>query len=114
MRGADPGRLAALVDEVGRFYIRDRRMRRAQDEIARLLARGGGVDEAAAAAYLRAVRRYFGDFEREARRHLGRVERRLAHVAQVQFNLTAECGVAARRVEVTQGVLARVEEVGVP
>jgi hypothetical protein len=112
MSRADPGRLAALVDEVGRFYIRDRKMRNAQTEIARALARGG-VEDAAAAAYLQAVRRYFEGFEREARRHLGRVERRLAHVAQVQFNLTAERGVAARRVEVTQGVLARVEEVGV-
>jgi hypothetical protein len=38
------------------------------------------------------------------------VDRRLAKVSQLQFNLTAERGVAARRVEVTQGVLARLLE----
>lgn len=62
------------------------------------------------AAYVGAVRRYFAGFEREARRRLGDVERRLAHVSQVQFNLTAERGVAARRVEAVQGVLAKLDE----
>jgi hypothetical protein len=56
--------------------------------------------------------RYFRGFEREARAHLRDLDERLARVSQLQFNLTAERGVAARRAELTQGVLARVEELG--
>ena len=54
---------------------------------------------------------YFSGFEREARAHLADIDKRLARVSQLQFNLTAERGVTARRVEVTQGVLARLAEV---
>jgi hypothetical protein len=101
--------LEELAAQIGRFYIRDRRLRRAQDAFTKLLASGKPVSDAQARRYVREVRRYFVAFEREARAHLGEVERRLAKVSQVQFNLSAERGVAARRVEVTQGVLARVE-----
>ena len=101
--------LQALVAKVGRFYITDRPMRRAQARINDVLA-AGEPPPREVAAYLGAVRRYFGGFEREARAHLADVERRLARASQVQFNLTAERGVAARRVAETQGVLARIEE----
>jgi len=106
----DRAALADLVEEVGAFRIRDRAMSRAQAALAKTLQDGGVPDEAALRAYLERVRRYFGGFEREARTRLADVDRRLARVAQLQFNLTAERGVAARRVERTQGVLARAEE----
>lgn len=62
--------------------------------------------------YRGAVERYFSGFAREARRRLDEVDRRIAHVNQVQFNLQAERGVALRRVELTQGVLSGVAELG--
>jgi hypothetical protein len=110
---ADPQRLRQLVVEVGTFVVRDRAMTRAQETMQALLA-AGEPSPAAVAAYLAAVRRYFGGFEREARRHLSDVEARLAKVSQLQFNLTAERGVAARRVAVTQGVLSQVAELDGP
>ncbi len=102
--------LAALTREIARFSIRDRAMRRAQNEITRALAAPAGPDPGAVARYLTAVERYFAGFEREARVRLGDIDRRLAKAAQLQFNLTAERGVAAKRVEITQGVLARARE----
>jgi hypothetical protein len=110
---ADSERLRALVEEVGRFYIRDRAMTRAQRTMTDLLAKRE-PNEAEVAAYLAAVRRYFAGFEQEARDHLREVESRLARVSQVQFNLAAERGVAARRVAATQGVLSRVAEIDAP
>ena len=107
---ADRTALAALVDEIGRFYVRDRALGRAQDDMVRALADGAMPSEAHIERYLAAVKRYFAGFEREARAHLADVDRRLAKVSQVQFNLTAERGVTARRVEVTQGVLERLLE----
>jgi hypothetical protein len=104
-------RLKALVDDVGRFYVRDRNMRRAQEAIRTLLANDAPLDDAAVRGYLGAVTTYFSGFEREARAHLADIDKRLARVSQLQFNLTAERGVTARRVEVTQGVLARLAEV---
>jgi len=77
-----------------------------------LLVAGAKISDEKTAAYLDAVRRYFAGFEREARAHLSDVERRLARASQVQFNLTAERGVAARRVEITQGVLSKLAELG--
>ena len=103
----DRAALAALVEEIGRFYITDRAMLRAHKAIVRTLASGDPPD-LAVAAYLNAVARYFTGFEREARAHLADVDRRLSRISQLQFNLTAERGVAAGRVEATQGVLARV------
>jgi hypothetical protein len=109
---ADREQLGALAAEVGRFHLHDRGMLRAQETIGALLAEPDDISEAAAAAYLAAVRRYFSGFEREARTHLIDVDRRLGKVSQVQFNLTAERGVTARRVEITRGILARLTELG--
>ena len=102
--------LVSLVEEVGRFYMTDRPMRRAQNVMSRILASGAAPSPGAVAAYLAAVARYFTGFEREARAHLEDLDRRLGRVSQLQFNLTAERGVAARRVEATQGVLSRLRE----
>lgn len=60
--------------------------------------------------YLATVERYFAGFVREARARLDELDRRIAQINQVQFNLQAERGVALRRVEVTQGVLSGVAE----
>jgi hypothetical protein len=108
---ADSSQLESLVAEIGRFYVRDKALRRAQATIVRLLAEGD-PPAPAVEAYLRAVRHYFEGFEREARAHLKDVDRRLARVSQLQFNLTAERGVTLSRVEATQGVLSRVAELG--
>ncbi len=80
-------------------------MKRAQQEAAEMLRAGNAADDAKA-RYVRAVRRYFTDFEKEARTHLRDVDRRLEHVNQVRFNLNAERGVAVKRIEATQAVLA--------
>jgi hypothetical protein len=106
-------RFAALVARVGAFHITDRTMRKAQDAAQAALAKGN-VDAGQREAYLAAVRRYFTGFEREAREHLRDVDRRLEHLNQVQFNLTAERGVAVKRIEATQGVLSEIEAVGAP
>jgi len=60
--------------------------------------------------YRKAVERYFSGFAREAVRRLEDLDKRIAHINQVQFNLQAERGVALRRVEVTQGVLSGLAE----
>jgi len=60
--------------------------------------------------YRSAVERYFAAFAREAEQRLRDLDRRIAHMNQVQFNLQAERGVALRRVEVTQGVLSGARE----
>ena len=95
---------AALVARVGAFHVTDRAMKSAQTNVEEAI-RQGQVDERARAEYLDAVRRYFAPFEREARTHLRDVDRRLEHANQVVFNLTAERGVAVKRIEATQGVL---------
>lgn len=99
----------ALVRGVAAFHLTDRAMLRAQREIEAALenARAG---ERERAAYLRAVARYFGGFEREARAHLRDVDRRLEELNQVQFNLTAERSVAVKRIEATAQVLARARD----
>jgi hypothetical protein len=106
----DRSALVDFVAEIGRFYVKDKALRRAQEAMAASLAEGVVPTNAQVSAYLAAVKRYFAGFAREAREHMKDVDRRLAKVSQQQFNLSAELGVAARRVEVTQGVLARVEE----
>jgi hypothetical protein len=100
----------SLIARVGEFYITDKAMKTAQKKIEAALA-GGRVDESAKDEYLSAVRRYFTAFEREARAHLRDVDKRLEHVNQVHFNLTAERGVAVRRIEATQTVLQDLENV---
>ncbi|MBC5811198.1 MAG: hypothetical protein GIW95_10185 [Candidatus Eremiobacteraeota bacterium] len=102
--------LEALVSAVDEFYVRNRRLEAAQRTIKAKLAAAAGPGAPDIATYVAEVRRYFSGFEREARAHLKDVERRLAQASQLQFNLTAERGVAARRVEITQGVLSRLAE----
>lgn len=103
-------RLRALVARVGEFYVTDKAMKTAQKKIESALA-AGTPDRSAQDEYLAAVRRYFSGFEREARSHLRDVDKRLEHVNQVHFNLTAERGVAVRRIEATQSVLQDVDYV---
>jgi hypothetical protein len=108
----DEDALRALVAEIARFYVSDKALRRAQQRMADLLTGGAPPSRKAVAEYLAEVRRYFEGFQREAREHLGDVDRRLARVSQLQFNLAAERGVTARRVEATQGVLERIAQLG--
>jgi hypothetical protein len=102
--------LRALVARVGEFYITDKAMKAAQKKIEAAL-QSGAVDGRAQDDYLAAVRRYFAGFEKEARAHLRDVDKRLEQINQVHFNLTAERGVAVRRIEATQSVLAELERV---
>jgi hypothetical protein len=104
------GDFRALVERVAEFYITDGTMKRAQKEMETSL-RAGTPDPAALQRYLDAARNYFTAFEREARTHLRDVDKRLEHINQVHFNLTAERGVAVRRIEATQGVLKELERV---
>lgn len=101
---ADPA-LRDLVTRVGAFHITDAAMKRAQRAIEAALQKGE-VDASAQQAYHAAVRRYFESFDREARAHLRDVDRRLERSNQVVFNLTAERGVAVKRIEATQSVLS--------
>ena len=100
----------ALVARVGEFYITDKAMKHAQKKMEVALAAGDAEDRERR-EYLAAVRRYFTGFEREARSHLRDVDKRLEHANQVQFNLTAERGVAVRRIEATQAVLEELDGV---
>ena len=102
---------ASLVARVGEFHITDRAMKRAQRDAEDAL-RSGTADARAREAYVRAVETYFGAFEREARAHLRDVDRRLEHVNQVHFNLTAERGVAVKRIEATQSIVADARALG--
>lgn len=97
-------RLEALARRVAAFHITQSKMKRAQAEIERAIA-SGDVDDRARSTYLSSVRQYFAAFGREAREHLRDVDRRLVHLNQVQFNLTAERGVAVKRIEATDTVL---------
>lgn len=107
MSADDP--ISALASHVAGFHITDRAMKRAQAQIDAALG-SGGVSAQQRSEYLAAVRRYFAGFEREARGHLTDVDRRLVHANQVVFNLTAERGVAVKRIEATQAVLHRLDE----
>ena len=106
---ADSGALRALVSRVGEFYVTDKRMKKAQSQIEAALS-SGGPSEADIRTYLVAVQSYFGGFEREAREHLRSVDKRLEHINQVRFNLSAERGVAVRRIEATQEVLHALQQ----
>ncbi|GAC1402155.1 MAG: hypothetical protein NVSMB64_01490 [Candidatus Velthaea sp.] len=109
----DPQALRALVATVGAFYVRDRALERVQKKMETALA-AGAPDEAGIRSYLAEVRRYFSAFDREAQAQLKRVDRELERLYQLQYNLTAERGVAARRVDATQGVLSSLAEIGAP
>jgi hypothetical protein len=106
---ADPAALAALVSAVGAFHLTDRAMRAAQDRFEQALA-GNTVDDAAMAAYLAAVRRYFEPYEREANGQLRHVDRELERLYLQQFNLAAERSVVAKRIDAVRGVLSRLAE----
>lgn len=105
----DEGRFRALVARVAEFYVTDRPLKAAQKKIEAALA-AGNADESERQDYLTAVRRYFSGFAKEAHAQLRDVDKRLEHVNQVHFNLTAERGVVVRRIEVTQGVLKEIED----
>ena len=96
--------LEQLVARVAEFYITDKGMKKAQERIILLISHNE-ADKQAVRSYLEAVKAYFCGFEREAREHLRTVDKRLEQVNQVHFNLTAERGVAVRRIEATQTVL---------
>ena len=100
--------LLALVQRVGSFHITQRTMKRAQAAMEAAIARDG-VDDAARRSYCDEVRRYFAAFDSEARSHLRDVDRRLEQINQIQFNLTAERGVAVKRIEATSAVLASLD-----
>lgn len=85
-------------------------MKSAQRKMESALA-SGDVDEATKNAYLAQVKRYFAGFEREARGHLRNLDKRLEHINQVHFNLSAERGAAVKRIEVTQSVLQDIDRV---
>lgn len=97
-------RLGDLVARIGAFHITHRPTQHAQRAMEAAIARGD-VDDATRREYFSAVRRYFEGFDREARASLRDVDKRLEHVNQVHFNLTAERGVAVKRIEGTQAVL---------
>lgn len=85
-------------------------MQRAQRRIVALLEAGDVTAQHEIDAYAAQVGAYFTAFEHEARVHLKDVEKRLSHIGQLQFNLTAERGVALRRLEITQGVLCALKD----
>jgi hypothetical protein len=102
-------RFRELVARIGEFHITDRAMKAAQ-QTAESAVRNRQVVPSMRRAYVAAARRYFSGFEREARAHLRDVDRRLEHVNQVRFNLSAERGVAVKRIEATQSVLSKLTE----
>ena len=112
MPGAERERLAALVATVGAFHITERAMRAAQARMTAALAAGEpGPGEVR--TYAAAVRRYFEPYAGESAEQLRHVDRELARLYQLQFNLTAERGVVAKRVEAVRGVLAALAEPGI-
>ncbi len=102
-------RLAALVAAIGAFHITDRAMRAAQARMSAALA-AGAPPAADVRAYLAAARRYFEPYAGEAAEQLRHVDRELARLYQLQFNLTAERGVVAKRGEAVRGVLDALAE----
>jgi hypothetical protein len=103
--------LRDLAERVAAFHITDRAMLRAQNTFTGAL-RAGEPSPAARDAYLHAVRTYFSGFERDAQAQLAGVDRELDLLYQRQYNLAAERGVAHKRLEAVQGVLASVAELG--
>jgi len=105
----DRGALAELAAEVGRFRKLGARLERRQRALLATLATGE-PSARSVTAYVRAVERYFRRFERESRGRLVALERRLGALAQEQYNLVAERGVAEGRLSLVQGVLERAKE----
>jgi len=106
---ADTARLRALAELVGAFHLTDRTMLRAHHAFTDALGRGTPT-AAELAAYLRAVRAYFTGFAKDADAQLASVDRELERLYQRQYNLAAERGVAVKRIENVQGVLAALAE----
>jgi hypothetical protein len=105
--------LRELAERVAAFHITDRAMLRAQRTFETAL--GAGVPSpGASTAYLAAVRSYFSGFERDAQAQLAGVDRELDALYQRQYNLAAERGVAQKRIEAVQGVLASLAELASP
>lgn len=102
--------LRELALKVAGFYITDRAMQRAQAAFEAALA-SGRVSDADRRAYCKAVRTYFDGFERDARAQLKSVDRELDGLYQRQYNLVAERGVAQKRIEAVQGVLASLQQI---
>lgn len=100
--------LLALVQRVGAFHITQRGMKRAQAAIEAAIAQDD-VEETLRRSYVEEVRRYFSGFDSEARTHLRDVDRRLEQINQIHFNLTAERGVAVKRIEATSAVLSELD-----
>jgi hypothetical protein len=105
--------LREFAERVAAFHITDRAMLRAQRAFESAL-RSGEPSPAARRAYLAAVRTYFAGFERDARAQLTGVDRELDALYQRQYNLAAERGVAHKRLEAVQGVLASLAELATP
>jgi hypothetical protein len=101
--------LRDLAERVAGFHLTDRAMLKAQRTFEAALS-AGDPPPAARAAYLAAVKRYFMGFERDAHAQLTGVDRQLDALYQRQYNLAAERGVAQKRVEAVQGVLASLAE----
>jgi hypothetical protein len=99
-----------LAEQVGDFHLRNGALQRAQRRIVALLEVGDQAPQHEIDAYVAQVGAYFTAFEREARVHLTDVEKRLSHISQLQFNLTAERGIALRRIEITQSVLSALKD----
>jgi hypothetical protein len=106
---ADREALRALAATVGAFHITDKGMRASQDAFERRLAAGEPSD-ADTRAYLTAVRKYFRPYESEANGQLRHVDRELSRLYTLQYNLVAERGVVAKRIEAVRGVLAALAE----
>lgn len=102
--------LRELADRIAAFHITDRAMLRAQRAFEAAL-RDGEPTPAQCRTYLAAARAYFSGFERDARAQLGGVDRELSLLYQRQYNLVAERGVAQKRLEAVQGVLASLAEI---
>jgi hypothetical protein len=98
-----------LAARVATFHITDRAMLRAQRTFEAAL-RAGEPSAAERQAYLAATRAYFTGFAHDAQAQLTGVDRELATLFQRQYNLVAERGVAEKRFEAVQGVLASLAE----
>jgi len=101
--------LRAFAERIATFHITDRAMLRAQRAFMAELA-AGEPSPAAVRTYLDAVRAYFTGFNRDAQAQLASVDRDLERLYQRQYNLAAERGVAVKRIEAVQGVLALLAE----
>ena len=109
MRRPSEVSLREFAARVAEFHITDRAMLRAQRALETALQSGDPAPDVRA-AYLAAVRTYFSGFERDAQAQLAGVDRELDLLYQRQYNLAAERGVARKRLDAVQGVLASLAE----